>query len=371
VFTSPDDPVRASRFARFAFDWREPWVDPERAVEQLLAFARSRPDRPVLYYQDDATLLLLSRYREQLTDAFRFVVADRDLVEALVDKRRFSELAARHELPVPPSRALPRDEPFPAELELRFPMIVKPLTRRPPWDSLADGAKAVRVETSAELRALRDRSAAAGLDLVAQELVAGPESAVESYHCYVDADGAIAAEFTGRKIRTWPPEFGHSTSLVLSDDGELAALGREVVARLDLRGVAKLDFKRGADGKVFLLEINPRFSLWHHLGARAGINVPLLVYNDLVGAPRPPMGVPRAGARWCWLGADRRAARAMGIPGWRWLPWALRADAKTVIALDDPLPFLLKVARKVGAAPLARARARVARSSASSAAPAE
>jgi predicted ATP-grasp superfamily ATP-dependent carboligase len=343
LFTTPSDPSRASRFVRFAFDWDDPWHEPERAVEQLLAFARGRPQRPVLFYEDDASLLLLSRYRDQLGDAFRFVVAERGLVEALVDKRRFAELAARHDLPVPASRALLRDEPLPAELGLRFPLIVKPLTRREPWDDVAGGAKAVRVESAADLHVLRDRSAAAGLDLLVQELVDGPETAVESYHCYVDGAGTIAGEFTGRKIRTWPPELGYSTSLVLTDDERLAALGRDVVSRIGLRGVAKLDFKRAADGTLFLLEVNARFNLWHHLGARAGVNLPLLVYNDLVGVARLPARRARAGARWCWLGADLRAARAAGIPTWRWLPWALRADAKPVLALDDPLPALLEV----------------------------
>src|SRR5215470_19812901 len=40
-----------------------------------------------------------------------------------------------------------------------------------------------------------------------------------------------------------------------------------------LTGVAKPDFKRAPDGRLLLLEINPRFNLWHHLGAVAGVNL--------------------------------------------------------------------------------------------------
>ena len=62
-----------------------------------------------------------------------------------------------------------------------------------------------------------------------------------------------------------------------------------IVERLALTGVAKLDFKRDPQGNLRLLEINPRFNLWHHAGAIAGVNIPALVYADLAGLPRPPV----------------------------------------------------------------------------------
>jgi hypothetical protein len=110
---------------------------------------------------------------------------------------------------------------------------------------------------------------------------------------------------------------------------------------LRLRGVAKFDFKRGPDGRLYLLEINPRFSLWHHPGAVAGVNLPALAYADLVGRPRPPVARARSHVRWCDLRLDLRAARASGIPIASWLVWALSSDAKgSGVSWDDPLPTL-------------------------------
>jgi len=128
---------------------------------------------------------------------------------------------------------------------------------------------------------------ALGQDVLAQELVPGPETRIESYHVYVDRSGTIAGEFTGRKIRTLPATCGHSTALEISDAADVRAEGRALAEKLDLRGVAKFDFKRGPDGRLHLLEINPRFNLWHHLGAAAGVNLPAMVYADLTGLPRP------------------------------------------------------------------------------------
>ena len=82
-------------------------------------------------------------------------------------------------------------------------------------------------------------------------------------------------------------------------------LGRELVAKLNFSGVAKFDFKRAPDGGLHLLEVNPRYNLWHYVGAVAGVNLPALVYGDLLDLPRPALKRARAGASWCNITRDR------------------------------------------------------------------
>lgn len=342
VVTAPGGPSRFSRFTRQVLDWADPWEEPERLVETLLRFAATQPEPPVLFYEEDRAVLLISRYRDRLAQGFRFVVPAPSLVEDLVDKSRFQELAARLALPVPAARRLrPVHETVPTDLEVPFPLILKPLTRVPAkWEPAAGFAKARQVDSLEDLRELWPRLAAAGLEVMVQELIVGPETRVESYHVYVDERGETVGEFTGRKIRTLPREFGHSTALEITDVDDVAQLGRELVKRMDLRGVAKFDFKRGPDGRLYLFEINPRFTLWNHPGALAGVNLPLLVYRDLAGLPRAAATRARPGVRWCKLWSDRSAARAWGVPFRRWLPWALSCEAKRSIAWDDPLPLL-------------------------------
>ena len=116
---------------------------------------------------------------------------------------------------------------------------------------------------------------------------------------------------------------------------------------LALSGVAKLDFKRDPRGNLRLLEINPRFNLWHHAGAVAGVNIPALVYADLVGMPRPLVTHAKAGVRWCRMWKDFPAARASGVPLTAWLPWALGSEAKSTLSWDDPMPFLRSTFHRV------------------------
>lgn len=339
VVAPPGSPPTWSRAVRHTIPCAEEMPE-EALVEALLRFGASQAERPVLYVQDDARLLQVSRQRERLARVFRLPLAAAALVEALVDKGRFALLAERRGLPVPRTRRIAAGAGG-AELEgLRFPVIVKPLTRDARWELAARGAKALAAETPPELAALCARLHGAGAGLLVQEMIPGPETRIESHHLYIDASGTVVAEFTGRKIRTWPAAFGHSTALETTDAPDVAALGREVARRIGLTGVAKLDFKRGLDGALHLLEINPRFNLWHHLGAAAGMNLPALVHADFCGLPRPPVAPVRAGMTWCRPRQDWRAARAAGIAPLAWTRWVLGCAANSSLDPRDPMPFL-------------------------------
>ena len=339
VVAHPGNPARYSRYAATCIEWVDPWRTPEALVARLRAFAAEQQQPPVLYYDGDWDVLLISRYRDQLSDAFAFVVPDRELVEDLVDKVRFQALAERLDLPVPRAVRLSAAEGDVPDTDLRFPAIAKPVTRQhETWKPLS-AAKAVHLEDAAALRRLWPSLAAASVDTLVQETIPGPESRIESYHVYVDASGEIVGEFTGRKLRTYPTAYGYSTALTVTDSPEVSALGRDFAERLALRGVAKFDFRRDDSGRLHLLEVNPRFNLWHHPGALAGVNLPALVYADLVGLPRRERGPVRTGVRWCSLAHDHRAAREDGMPLARWALWALRCEAKSGFSLRDPFPL--------------------------------
>jgi D-aspartate ligase len=333
------DPARYSRFARGVID-----ADRPRLVERLIEFARTQRRAPVLFYEADWSLTMVSENRERLASAFRFVLPQPELVEDLVDKERFLALAERHGLPVPRSQKLrPAAGGDPGELAVSCPVVVKPLPWRDlRWDALVGPTKkALRVDDRERLAALWPKLAERKLEVLVQELVPGPETCVESYHAYVDRDGEIAGEFTGRKVRTLPPEFGGSTALETTDADDVRSAGRDVVRKLGFRGVLKIDYKRAPDGALRLLEVNPRFSMWHSLGAAAGVNIPALVVADLAGEPRPPAGPARPGVTWCDPAPDLSAAREHGISTARWLRWAaLSCDVTSATHWRDPMPFL-------------------------------
>lgn len=337
----PDASARFSRHVSTVVRWTDQWSGQDALVAALLELARAEAGPLVLFPQTDAALLLVSRHREELGGALRFVVAEAELIEQLVDKGRFHRLAARLGLPVPSAVSL-RAEPgaAPPALDLPFPVLVKPFTRAGDWHAAGGLGKAVEVRGEADWAALWERFSALRMQLIVQRLVPGPETAIESYHAYVDAEGAVVGEFTGRKIRTFPLRFGFSTAVEITELPDVAELGRDVLARLGLTGVAKVDFKRDAGGALHLLEVNPRYTLWHYPAALAGVNVPALVHADLTGLPRPAGRRATRSVAWCTPLTDLRAARAQGISPLTWLRWARRCQAVSGLSRDDPLPFV-------------------------------
>jgi D-aspartate ligase len=343
-FGTPTAPARFSRHVRAVLRPIDRWErEPDRhdeLLQALLRFARSQPEPPVLYPQTDAALLLASRNRDALAGAFRLSLADAGLIEQLVDKGRFQALAERHVLPVPPAQCVhPGPAQPPPQLALPFPVIVKPVLRVSNWFELGERGKAIRVGGPDEWRERWGQLARLDAEMLVQQLIPGPERAIESYHAYIDDRGAVAGEFTGRKIRTYPAHYGYSTSVEITDAADVARLGREALRKLGLHGVAKVDFKRDERGRLYLLEVNPRFNIWHHPAAIAGVNLPALVHADLTGSPRPNGHRVVRQVAWCQPLIDLRAAYESGMSPLEWLRWARRCEALSGLAADDPLPF--------------------------------
>ena len=338
--------------------------DPEGLVAELLRFSASLSTPPVLFVDNDDDLLFVSRNRERLAPYFQFGLPSPELLEDLVDKRRFATLAKRMNLPTPETHVIaqgtatrdPRVRTW-----IRFPCIVKPGLRTHWFGSqvaqhVIRTQKAICVRSHAELQELAVGLESHPSDFILQPLIEGGEDQIVTYHAYV-ADGVVVADFTGRKVRTVPREYGFSTYIQITDDERVRRLGRDVVARLCFRGVIKLDFKEDRrDGALYLLEANPRFNLWHHPAAIAGVNLPALVYQDIVspGSVRPDAHRVRPGVRWMWAFADLGECRATGeLHAFRWLRELASADVVEDLCWNDPMPG---VARLVG-----RVRDRVAR----------
>lgn len=345
--------------------------DMERSAEELLALGRSMPGRPVLYFSNDAHLLMLARHRSELLTAFRFLLAESELIEDLVDKSRFQELARRHLLPVPGS-ILCDDDATDLDPPWGFPCIVKPTSRVGWFESKIMGRvphKVFKVSGRAELREWAARLREGGRAFILQEYVEGGDDAIFSYHAYVNASGRTLGWFVGKKVRTYPMDTGRSTCLELVHDEEVRQLGESILGRLGFRGVVKIDFKRDVrSGRLFLLEVNPRYNIWHYLGAVCGVNLPGICHRDLTGGAPVPESTYRTGIRWISVPMDLKAtwslirSRKLRVGAW------IRSYAGRKIynrfAWNDPMPVLAsgssaivrRLARRESSAPIAGTR---------------
>lgn len=358
IVASPeaDAPVLASRYASGRLPL--PALENRAAVVETLLAAGEELNRmfgrslPMLYGNDDF-LDLVQEYREALATRFLLLLNDVEIARALIDKDRFESLARERGLPVP--RRLEWEE-----LE-RFsePVLVKPKVKfswehSPIFVRLFESTgKALVIENG---KAARANPIAAQLreSLMFQEYIPGDDTHLWSFHGYADETGKLLASFIGRKVRTWPQNIGFSTFLELAHDEELAALGRDVVARVPLKGVFKIDLKKHArTGRFYVLEVNARFNLWHYMAARNGVNIGKVAYEYLLHGKRPAPAPYRTTYRWLAFQDDYRAYRQLAARGEldfaRWL-WSLLRAPKVyeLFAWSDPLPFLALYRNRLG-----------------------
>jgi predicted ATP-grasp superfamily ATP-dependent carboligase len=211
--------------------------------------------------------------------------------------------------------------------------------------------KAVHIATRRELDAMLATLEGTNAGFVIQESVEGGEENVLSYHAYVRPSGEIVAEFTGRKLRTAPRLYGRSTYVEVTDDPDVRDVGRDAVERIGFSGVLKIDFKRDArDERLYMLEINPRFNLWHHPATVAGVGIPAAVYRDCVAPGMvTPMRSAKAGVRWMAPLSDRKAFGEHHASGQlsrsRWLYEMLTVDVNEGFQISDPKPMVADAAR--------------------------
>lgn len=344
-----DAPVLRSRFVQGRI--AVPPLEQGAAVAQALAAAGRRLEaehgrRAVLFYSDDAWLDLVHRFREVLAPHYRFLMNEPEVTQALIDKDAFARWSARHALPVPRELAW-------SELAThRGAVLVKPRMKVDEhrsaehlrlfgWNGKARVFPAARdLALDASAQRLREQ-------LLVQEYVGGDDRCLWSFHGFADESGELLSWFVGRKLRTYPALTGMSSYLEMAHDDELARLARGIVARVPLRGPFKMDFKRDPDtGRLALLEVNARYNLWHYVGAKNGVNLPLAAYRYLAHGERAVQPARYSTKyRWACMRLDFKAFRELSARGeltaGAWLA-SLAASRKVydLFAWDDPAPAL-------------------------------
>lgn len=329
----------------------------ERAAGQLVELARSFRSRPVLFYSNDAQLLMVSRFRDLLSPCYRFRLPDADLVERFVDKSRFSDLAEQAGLPVPRSLRLENGGPPPSP-PWGFPSVLKPASRLGWFETgltKGVGHKAIRVDSQEELEAWVEKVRRHGVACILQEFIPGGDDQIYSFHGYLDQNSTPLAWFVGRKVRSYPLDTGRSSCLRLVNEPEVATLGLSVLQRLAFQGVVKVDMKRDSrSARYYVLEINPRFNLWHYLGAVSGVNLPAAAYAEQTGTPRAIASDFSTSFRWYNVPRDLRASwHAIGR-GRLSVPDLIRSyrgrPIFDLLSASDPMPVVFVILNAFGRA---------------------
>jgi len=347
VWVMCDDHVLAglSRYCERRLVW--PALSEREQVAMLLDLARDEGlDGWTLFPDGDETAALIARNREALAQRYRSSVTDWATLRWAYDKRLTYELAARIGVDHPHTR-YPRGRSDVLAFDGTYPAILKPAIR--PVLNRFTIAKAWRADDAARL-ASRYEDARTLIDpslIMVQSLVEGDGASQYSFAALCRA-GTPIAYLTARRVRQWPMDFGRASTFVETVEApDVEEAARRVIGGLRFDGLVEIEFKRDTrDGRLKLLDINPRVWGWHTLGRRAGIDFPYLLWRMLRGEPVAETR-GRAGVRWVRALTDVpvvwREIRAGRMSPLSYVASLRRPIEFAVLAADDPIPALLEV----------------------------
>ena len=347
-----DDERTITRFSRYTSDavQVQDLRDDEATRDTLLAAGeRLGLDGWVLYPTRDEIVAAISKHRDALGATYRVPVPEWGTVRWASDKRNTYELAAREGVPAPRTW-YPRSTADLADIDGEPPFAVKPAIKE--HFIYATGAKAWRADTREELERLFARACevTGGDDeVMVQELIPGGGDHQFAF-CAFFRDGVSVGSMVARRIRQHPAEFGRATTFAETVDiPTLQERSERLLRAIDYYGLAELEYKRDPrDGEYKLLDFNARAWGYHMLGPEAGVDFPVLLFEDQLGRPCAHQRA-RPGVRWIRRTTDLPTS-AVELWAGRLRPrealrtFARDPDVEAVFSREDPRPGLAEVA---------------------------
>lgn len=262
----------------------------------------------VLISSHDATIAVLRRHRTQIERRARVALADEQALAIAVNKQRTLAVARDLRLSIPDSIPVcSLRDVADAIAQIGLPAVVKP-TESWLWaDGRGRRVASCVVATADEARtAVADLTEAGGTTLL-QPLLTGRREAVSMLY----ANGEVFARFAHWERRTNPPLGGEGVlRQSIAVPADVGAQADRLVRELDLEGYSQVEFRRDAEGRPYLMEINSRLTASVELAVRSGVDFPYLLYCWASGAPIEKVEGYRAGRWMRYLAGDLEATIA-------------------------------------------------------------
>jgi predicted ATP-grasp superfamily ATP-dependent carboligase len=290
------DMAHASRHVTRAFTVPSPQEHEAELVEALVRIAGVAGGGLLVPASDEA-VVAISRNAPRLARHYVVAAPAWEVVRKFIEKRRTYEIAGEAGVGAP-ATAVPRtiEEARDAAARFGFPLLLKPSQSHLFYDRFR--RKMVVIRGMAELVRRFEEARAAGIEVLVQEIVPGPDTEVVNYNAYV-WEGRPLVEFTARQLRKAPPHFGSPRVVRSERIDEVVGPGRAMLRALGFEGFACSEFKRDPrDGRYKVVDVNGRHNLSGLLAVRCGVNFPLLQYRHLLYGEVPSPATFREGVYW-------------------------------------------------------------------------
>lgn len=272
-----------------------PDEQPAEWARFMVDLAKRLGGKPVLIASADQFVSAMASNAAALERHFLFHQDSVATQGLLATKKRQYDIAEAYGLPAPRTRFVEsRAGLLEFAASARFPCLLKPVHFRE-WERFPPGhpllnQKVTLAGSPYELEEKYLQAESVTSQLVAQEVVEGPDTAKMVYlSCYGHSGKRLGACLV-RQLRTTPIGFGSASIVEPMEDEETDEICDRFLRRVGYAGICELELKRDTrDGRVKLIEANPRYSVTADAASYAGVDLGWLHYLDLTGRPVIPV----------------------------------------------------------------------------------
>lgn len=257
-------------------------------IEKLILSVRELDHKPVLFIASDTDLEIISNYRDILSEHFLFSLPSDTIIDKILNKEKFIELAEELDLPIPKSQKIDNIYDFKGiNLKINFPFIIKPSWRNNEWLKKYKEKKVFIINDEKHLKQCIDTLKDFPTEYVIQQLIAGTDSNIYCSFAILDSNSEPLSIGFCRKLKQYPPMFGNTSIAQPIFNEELKTLSEIIFKKLRLVGYASIEFKLDEVDKRFkIIEVTPnRFNRQFATTTIQGLNLPYALYCFETGLP--------------------------------------------------------------------------------------
>jgi carbamoyl-phosphate synthase large subunit len=205
------------------------------------------------------------------------------------DKVNLNQFGKKNGMHVPQDKVIHKaDELKKAADELEYPLVVK--------GKYYEAYVCQNIEQAH--KAFYQLSAKWGVPVIVQEFIKGTEINIAALG---DGEGNCISIIPMRKL--YITDKGKAWAGITIEDETLLNLARQFAKATNWRGGFELEIMRDNDGKLYIMEVNPRFPAWIYLTAGAGQNQPAALAKMAIGETVEPFEEYQVGKmfiRYAW-----------------------------------------------------------------------
>lgn len=257
--------------------------DPEfmKVMREKMEVYKNHPEPVILLACGDGYAQLLAKHKEELSKVFIVPYIDYDLVEKLISKEGFYQIAEKYGLPYPKTKIITKKD-FQAENYLTIPFDY-PVELKP-----ADPVSWLNVHFEGRKKdfTIHDEAALADVvkkiythgyeaDLILQDFIPGDDSNMRVLNAYVGKDHRVKMMCLGHPLLEdpTPQSIGNYMAILPEYNQQLYDQVQAFLEKINYTGMANFDIKYDVrDGQYKFFEINLR-------QGRASFYVTLNGYN--------------------------------------------------------------------------------------------